>query len=59
MNIFYQVGHREDSNVYIRMKIRAANEIGINASHINLPNSTQQSELIECIESLNNNPRES
>lgn len=50
-----QVGQREDSNVYIRMKIRAANEIGIHAAHINLCQSTQQSELIECIEKLNDN----
>ena len=32
-----QVGNREDSNVYIRMKIKGANEIGMNAQHIKLP----------------------
>ena len=31
-----QVGDREDSNVYIRMKLRGAEEIGINAQHIRL-----------------------
>ena len=32
-----QVGGREDSNVYIRMKMKAAEEIGINANHVKLP----------------------
>ena len=40
-----QVGGREDSNVYIRMKLKAAAEIGINAEHIKLPNTTTQIEV--------------
>jgi methylenetetrahydrofolate dehydrogenase (NADP+)/methenyltetrahydrofolate cyclohydrolase/formyltetrahydrofolate synthetase len=40
-----QVGAREDSNVYIRMKIKAAEEIGINATHTVLPSSTTQAEV--------------
>ncbi|KAG8322407.1 hypothetical protein J6590_022859 [Homalodisca vitripennis] len=40
-----QVGGREDSNVYIRMKIKAASEIGIEAEHIKLPRSTTQSQV--------------
>nr|CAD7402993.1 unnamed protein product [Timema cristinae] len=32
-----QVGGREDSNVYIRMKIKAASDIGIEAHHLKLP----------------------
>lgn len=40
-----QVGGREDSNVYIRMKIKAACEIGIKATHIRLPRSTTESEV--------------
>ena len=32
-----QVGGRTDSNVYIRMKIKAAEEIGIRAKHLQLP----------------------
>lgn len=32
-----QVGNRSDSNVYIRMKIKAAEEIGIQAKHLQLP----------------------
>ena len=31
-----QVGGRSDSNVYIKMKLKAATEIGINANHLNL-----------------------
>lgn len=42
-----QVGGRDDSNVYIRMKIRAAAEIGISAQHIKLPRTTTQNELLE------------
>lgn len=32
-----QVGGREDSNVYIKMKIKAAEEIGIDAKHLRMP----------------------
>lgn len=41
-----QVGGRDDSNVYIRMKIRAAAEIGIVAEHVKLPKSTTEHELL-------------
>lgn len=41
-----QVGGREDSNVYIRMKIRAANEIGIEVNHLKLPRTTTEQELV-------------
>lgn len=41
-----QVGGRDDSNVYIRMKIRAAAEIGITAQHVQLPHTVTQSELL-------------
>lgn len=40
-----QVGDREDSNVYIRMKIKTAEEIGIKASNIRLPSSTTEHEV--------------
>lgn len=42
-----QVGGREDSNVYIRMKIKAANEIGIAVEHVQLPRSITELELLE------------
>lgn len=40
-----QVGGREDSNVYIRMKLKAASEIGIKAEHVRLPKSTTEREV--------------
>ncbi|XP_011307448.1 C-1-tetrahydrofolate synthase, cytoplasmic isoform X2 [Fopius arisanus] len=51
-----QVGGREDSNVYIRMKIKAATEIGINATHVKLPNTTTEMELLSKLDKLNNDP---
>jgi len=40
-----QVGGREDSNVYIRMKLKAAEEVGITATHHKLPKSTTEAEV--------------
>ncbi|XP_066589052.1 C-1-tetrahydrofolate synthase, cytoplasmic [Prorops nasuta] len=51
-----QVGGREDSNVYIRMKIKAASEIGIVATHVKLPNTTTEIELLNKLNKLNNDP---
>lgn len=44
-----QVGGREDSNVYIRMKCRAAEEIGIVANHVQLARSCTQAELLRTV----------
>jgi methylenetetrahydrofolate dehydrogenase (NADP+)/methenyltetrahydrofolate cyclohydrolase/formyltetrahydrofolate synthetase len=45
-----QVGGREDSNVYIRMKIKAATDIGIVANHVKLPKTISEIEVDEmCI----------
>lgn len=41
-----QVGGREDSNVYIRMKMKAASQIGIEATHIKLPRTITEAEVI-------------
>lgn len=51
-----QVGGRQDSNVYIRMKVKAASDIGINARHVQLPNTTTETELINEVNKLNNDP---
>lgn len=40
-----QIGAREDSNVYVKMKLKAAKHIGIIAKHINLPPSTNEIEV--------------
>ncbi|XP_058457068.1 C-1-tetrahydrofolate synthase, cytoplasmic isoform X1 [Malaya genurostris] len=51
-----QVGDREDSNVYIRMKIKAAEEIGIRAEHVRLPRTITQDELLTVLKRLNEDP---
>lgn len=51
-----QVGAREDSNVYIKMKTNAAREIGIDVQRCQLPNTTTEIELINKVTKLNNDP---
>jgi len=51
--VIVQVGGREDSNVYIRMKIKAAEQIGISASCLKLDRSTTQTQLLNKIRELN------
>ncbi|XP_047350752.1 C-1-tetrahydrofolate synthase, cytoplasmic isoform X1 [Vespa velutina] len=52
-----QVGGRQDSNVYIRMKIKAATDIGINVQHVKLPNTITETELINVVNKLNNDSK--
>ncbi|KAL1501009.1 hypothetical protein ABEB36_006415 [Hypothenemus hampei] len=52
-----QVGGREDSNVYIRMKIQAAAAVGAIAEHIKLSRNTTQEELLDKLHFLNNDPK--
>ena len=40
-----QVGNREDSNVYIRHKLKAAEEIGIQARLVRLDSSTTEQQV--------------
>ncbi|XP_060610302.2 C-1-tetrahydrofolate synthase, cytoplasmic [Anolis sagrei] len=51
-----QVGDRDDSNLYISMKLKAAAEIGINANHVKLPNTATEAEVLRCIHGLNEDP---
>jgi len=51
-----QVGNRDDSNVYIRMKLKSAAEVGINATHMKLPPTTTESELLRVVQTLNKDP---
>ncbi|GBP03923.1 C-1-tetrahydrofolate synthase, cytoplasmic [Eumeta japonica] len=51
-----QVGGREDSNVYIRMKLRAAEDVGVRADHIRLPREITESQLLTKIQELNESP---
>ncbi len=40
-----QVGNREDSNVYIRHKLKAAEEIGIEARLVHMDSSTTERQV--------------
>lgn len=48
-----QVGAREDSNVYIRMKKNFAESVGASSVHIQLPNTITQAELEKHVQKLN------
>ncbi|TDH00794.1 hypothetical protein EPR50_G00192660 [Perca flavescens] len=50
-----QVGDRDDSNLYISSKLKAAAEIGIDARHVRLPNTARQDEVLQNIRSANAN----
>lgn len=39
------------------MKIKAASEIGINATHVKLPDTTTEMELLNKLRKLNNDPQ--
>ncbi|XP_015417030.1 PREDICTED: C-1-tetrahydrofolate synthase, cytoplasmic [Myotis davidii] len=47
------VGNRDDSNLYINVKLKAAEEIGIKATHIKLPRTATEAEVLKYITSLN------
>lgn len=47
------VGDDPASHVYVNAKIKACKRLGIKSSHVELPSSTQESELIEKIRYLN------
>ncbi|XP_025200390.1 C-1-tetrahydrofolate synthase, cytoplasmic [Melanaphis sacchari] len=51
--VIIQVGGRDDSNVYIRQKIKSAAEVGVEASHIQYPNTITQNELLSEINKYN------
>ncbi|XP_018583247.2 C-1-tetrahydrofolate synthase, cytoplasmic isoform X1 [Scleropages formosus] len=54
--VVLQVGDREDSNLYISVKLKAAAEIGINANHLRLPKSATEDEVLRSIMVVNENP---
>jgi len=51
-----QANNEADSNVYIRMKMKAAAEIGINANHLKLDTSVTQADILQEVEKLNADP---
>ncbi|XP_062857517.1 C-1-tetrahydrofolate synthase, cytoplasmic [Trichomycterus rosablanca] len=54
--VVLQVGDRDDSNLYISMKLKAAAKIGINANHIRLPKTATEDEVLQSISMFNENP---
>ena len=50
-----QVGEDPASSVYVRNKRKACEEVGMKSFNFDLDQSTSQEELIELVESLNNN----
>ncbi|KAE9539995.1 hypothetical protein AGLY_005247 [Aphis glycines] len=54
--VIVQVGGRDDSNVYIRQKIKSAAEVGVKASHIQYPKTITQTELLSEINKYNTDP---
>lgn len=51
--VIVQVGGREDSNVYIRMKVQFAESIGASAELIKLSREVTESELAQQVQKLN------
>ncbi|OQV12720.1 C-1-tetrahydrofolate synthase, cytoplasmic [Hypsibius exemplaris] len=51
--VIVQVGNREDSNVYIRTKLKTGSEVGIKTRHVKLPDTTTESELLHELQRLN------
>jgi len=49
-----QVGEREDSTVYVGMKIKTGTALGLDARHIKLPRSVTEEEVLAAIDNLNN-----
>lgn len=48
-----QVGERPDSLVYVRMKLKAARAANVHATHIKLPATILQEELLQILEQMN------
>uniref|UniRef100_A0A8C1YTI8 C-1-tetrahydrofolate synthase, cytoplasmic n=1 Tax=Cyprinus carpio TaxID=7962 RepID=A0A8C1YTI8_CYPCA len=51
--VVLQVGDREDSNLYISMKLKAAAEIGISAVHVKLPRTATENEVMHRVMEVN------
>ena len=48
-----QAGARPDSTTYVRMKSKAAGEVGIKMKHINLPAEASVDEVVRYVRELN------
>ncbi|KAI8973692.1 formate--tetrahydrofolate ligase-domain-containing protein [Mycotypha africana] len=52
-----QVGNREDSSIYVKMKDKAAKETGISITMEKLPENISQTDLLRKVKQLNNDYR--
>nr|XP_058948550.1 C-1-tetrahydrofolate synthase, cytoplasmic-like [Pocillopora verrucosa] len=48
-----QIGDRSDSTVYIKSKVKAAEEIGMLARHVKLPRTCTQADVLKAVDELN------
>ncbi|KAH7930775.1 FTHFS-domain-containing protein [Leucogyrophana mollusca] len=53
--VIVQAGERPDSSVYVRMKSKAAEEVGIKFTHVPLPAEATADEVVEVVKKLNGN----
>jgi len=51
------VGDRTDSSTYVRMKKRAADEVGFHSVDCKFSESVSEGELLECVRKLNSDPK--
>lgn len=51
-----QAGARPDSSVYVRMKAKAAEEVGIKFKHVTLSEEAPIEEVVEIVQKLNSDP---
>ncbi|KAK7693713.1 hypothetical protein QCA50_003285 [Cerrena zonata] len=51
-----QAGARPDSSVYVRMKAKAAEEVGVKFKHITIPEDAAVEDVVEAVQKLNNDP---
>ncbi|TCD60541.1 tetrahydrofolate synthase [Steccherinum ochraceum] len=52
--VIVQAGTRPDSSVYVRMKVKAAEEVGIKVQHIQVPEESTVDEVVDVVQKLNN-----
>lgn len=57
--VIIQAGERPDSSVYVRMKAKAAEEVGIKFRHISLPAEVAVEEVVDTIKKLNDDEQTS
>jgi methylenetetrahydrofolate dehydrogenase (NADP+) / methenyltetrahydrofolate cyclohydrolase / formyltetrahydrofolate synthetase len=51
--VIVQAGQRPDSTVYVKMKAKAAEEVGIKFRHITLPAETDVQNIVDIVKKLN------